>query len=442
MNTDKSGMLGQLKKLQWIMYIIAVLAYMLTLFHRITPSIMGPDLMADLKFGAASFGFMGLAYTWVYAFAQAPVGTMLDNIGARKGITIILILAAVGGIVFSAAQSFPMLVVGRILLALAVSGFMIGGAKVTSAWFTSAQYPLLWGLFMGIGALGSVVATTPLQIAMSTFGWRNAMLAVAIFSLVLAVIAFLILRDAPADKGLLTPDELAGIIPVKEPSSVPEQKESVGTVLRMPILWLIGLISFGGNSAAQVFGGLWEGVYLTSIFGFDKPIIGSIMSWHAWGIVVGCFASGILAKKLGSKLTMTIGVLLAAANWLFITLQPATISIPELKVFNFLLGALMMIVITTTFIFCREVFPLSRLGTAMGFLNAFVWIIAAGAFQQVWGVIIQIVSKGVQPYPLKAFVICMWVQLIMSVIATAAALYVQKSKNIGQQQTKSVEETA
>jgi sugar phosphate permease len=338
-----------------------------------------------------------------------------------------LVLAAIGGVVFSAAQNFPMLIVGRILLALAVSGFLIGGAKIISAWFTSTAYPLLWGLFMGIGALGSVVGTKPLQMAMSTYGWRSSMLGVAIFSLVLAVFAYMILRDRPAEKGIMTPDELAGIVPETKAEDAPVEKESIGTVLKMPILWLIGLISFGGNSAAQTFGGLWEGVYLANVFHFDKPMIGSIMSWYAWGIVAGCFLSGPIVKALGSKKTMLIGVVIVAINWIWLMTQPGTISVAELRIFNFLLGGLQMVVISTTFIFCREVFPISRLGTAMGFLNCFVWIIAAGAMQQIWGVVIDAVSKGVQPYPINAFVDCMWIQMIMSVIGVLSAIYVWKS---------------
>jgi len=425
---DKDKMRSRLRLLQWPMYIIVILAYMLTMFHRMTPAIMGPDLMADLKLSAVTFGFMGLAFTWVYAIAQAPVGTTLDKIGARKGLTAILILCGIGGLVFSAADNFTVLVIGRILLALAVSGFLIGGAKITSAWFTSAQYPVLWGLFMGIGSLGSVLGTAPLAKFMSVSGWRPAMVYVAIFSFILAVIAFIVLRDKPADKGLLSPDELAGIVAETKTEEASTEKAGLGVVLKSPLLWLVFLLSLGGNSHAQCFGGMWEGVYLANVFGFEKPMIGSIMQFYAWGIVVGCFTSGAAVKVLGSRKTMFFGVVLIALNWIWMMTQPGTISVTELKLFNFLLGGLQMFVISTTFIFCREAFPVSYLGTAMGFLNTFVWVIAAGLGQQIWGLIIESVSKGVQPYPVSAFAASMWFNLILSIIAIICAWILMTNK--------------
>jgi len=428
LDIDKQKMLTKLKRHQWPMYIIVILAYMLTLFHRMTPGIMGPDLMKDLQLTAITFGFMGLAYTWVYAIAQAPVGTLMDKIGARKGITALLILGGIGGFVFAGAQGFTMLVIGRVILALAVSGFLIGGAKITSAWFTSAQYPLLWGLFMGLGALGSVVGTAPLGQLMDTVGWRPAMVFVAIFSFALAVVAFLFLRDKPSEKGLLTPDELAGIAPMATNDAANAEQAGIGTVLKSPLLWMVFLLSLGGNSHAQCFGGMWEGVYLANVFGFEKPMIGSIMVWYAWGIVVGCFLSGVIVKALGSRKTMFYGVILVALNWIWLMTQPGTIGVTELKVFNFFLGGLQMFVISTTFIFCREAFPVSYLGTTMGFLNTSVWVVAAGVGQQIWGLLIQSVSRGVTPYPVAAFEACMWFNLSLSIIAIGCAWILMTNK--------------
>jgi len=441
LNIDKNKMLSELKRIQWAMYVICVLAYMLTLFHRITPAIMGPDLMQDLQLNAVSFGFMGLAFTWVYAFAQAPVGTMLDTLGPRKGITAILVLAAVGGVVFSVAETFPVLIIGRVLLALAVSGFLIGGAKILSVWFTTKQYPVLWGLFMGLGALGSVFGTSPLRSMMSSYGWRSSMLGIGIFSLVLAIIAYMILRDKPADKGLLTPDELADeVVATKTVIKTIEEKVSIKTVLSMPILWLIGLLSLGVNSSSQTFGSMWEGIYLASVFGFDKTAIGGILVWYAWGLVIGCFASGPIVRMFGSQKTMLAGTIAFLINWLFIAIQPGSMGITGLQVFNFFMGSLQMVVISTTFIFIREVIPVSRLGTAMGIVNSFAWILGAGIFQQLWGFIINSISKGVQPYPLEAFQVALWVQMIMITVGVLCAFYIwRKYNNTQQNATTNVE---
>ena len=204
----------------------------------------------------------------------------------------------------------------------------------------------------------------------------------------------------------------------------------------MPILWLIGLLSLGVNSSSQTFGSMWEGIYLASVYGFDKAVIGDIVVWFAWGLVVGCFASGVIVRKIGCKNTMLAGTVTFLINWLFIALQPGSMSIIGLQVFNFFLGALQMITISTTFIFIREVIPTSRLGTAMGIVNSFAWVLGAGVFQQLWGFIINSISKGVQPYPLEAFQTALWIQMIMIIVGVLCAFYILKTSSGSQNANK------
>ncbi|SDF87637.1 MFS transporter [Sporomusa acidovorans] len=440
-DADKQRMFAKLKRYQWPMYIIVILAYMLTLFHRITPAVMGPELMKDLQLDAVAFGFLGLAFTWTYAIAQAPVGALLDKFGARRGLTIILILAVVGSVVFAAGQNFVVVVIGRIIIALAVAGFLIGGAKIVAAWFTSAQYPVLWGLFMGFGALGSVFATTPLQYLMTSFGWRGSIYIVAGLSIVLTIIAYTMLRDRPSDVGLVTPDELAGVtVPqVKADTKHDDSQDSLKGVLAMPMLWLIGLLSLGVNSSAQTLQSLWNGIYLADVYAFSKPVISDILFYSAIGLVVGSFLSGWAVRIFNSARTMTIGTTAFLLVWLYMTVNIKSMSIAELKAVNFCYGFLQMVTIATTFTFIKELVPQSRLGTAMGVVNSFAWIFGAGLFQQIWGLIIKSVSNGVKPYPVEAFQTAFWVQVIVLVIGAACAFYILKtsSKSTAQKSNQS-----
>jgi sugar phosphate permease len=428
---DKQKMLSKLKKYQWPMYIIVILAYMLTLFHRITPAVMGPELMKDLQLDAISFGFLGLAFTWTYAIAQAPVGALLDRFGARRGLTIILTLAIIGSVVFAVGQSFPIIVIGRIIIALAVAGFLIGGAKIVAAWFTTAQYPVLWGLFMGFGALGSVFATTPLQYLMTSFGWRGSILIVAGLSVVLAIIAYTVLRDRPSEVGLVSPDELAGVAvsQTKAGEQQVDSQNSLKGVLAMPMLWVIGLLSLGVNSSAQTLQSLWNGIYLADVYSFSKPVISDILFYSAIGLVVGSFLSGWAVRMLNSARTMAIGTTAFLLVWLYMTFNIKNMTVMELKVVNFCFGFLQMVTIATTFTYIKELVPQARLGTAMGVVNSFAWIFGAGLFQQLWGIIIKAVSQGVKPYPVEAFQTAFWVQVVVLIIGVVCAFYILKTNS-------------
>ncbi|WP_211289808.1 hypothetical protein SPSIL_047570 [Sporomusa silvacetica DSM 10669] len=428
LDMNKQKMIAKLKRYQWPMYAIVILAYMLTLFHRITPAVMGPELMKDLQLDAVSFGFLGLAFTWTYAIAQAPVGALLDRFGARRGLTIILTLAIIGSVIFAIGQSFLVVVIGRVVIALAVAGFLIGGAKIVAAWFTTAQYPVLWGLFMGFGALGSVFATTPLQYLMTSFGWRGSILIVAGLSVVLTIVAYTVLRDRPSEVGLVTPDELAGVVVPQ--TKVDEQQadphNSLKGVLAMPMLWIIGLLSLGVNSSAQTLQSLWNGIYLADVYSFSKPVISEILFYSAIGLVVGSFLSGWAVRLLNSARTMAIGTTAFLLVWLYMTFNIKSMSVMELKAVNFCFGFLQMVTIATTFTFIKELVPQSRLGTAMGVVNSFAWVFGAGLFQQIWGLIIKSVSQGVKPYPVEAFQTAFWVQVVVLVIGAVCAFYILK----------------
>ncbi len=427
---NKVEMLNKLKKYRWIMYVLVVLAYMMTIFHRMTPAIMGPELMKDLQIGAVAFGFLGLAYTWTYAIGQAPIGTLLDQIGARRGEILLLVIGAVGCLVFSLAHSFAVLVIGRVLIGVSVTGFLIGGAKIISAWFTSKEYPYFWGLFMGLGALGGIFAATPLQALMTEFGWRGAVLVICGISIILAILIACLLKDHPSEKGLASPDELVGEA-VSGPKTVQVEREdwkvSLKAVLSMAVVWLIGLLSLGVNSSAQTLQSLWNGIYLTDVYNFSKPLISNIQLWASIGLVVGCFLSGWVARAINMARTMVLGIVCFLVFWLYMTFKVSSLSVPELMMVNFVFGFAQMLTIATTFSFIKENVPNMRLGTAMGVINSFAWIFGAGLFQQLWGFIIKGISGGVRPYPANAFQAAFWVQVVVLVIGLICALYLWRA---------------
>jgi len=437
--TDKQEMLTKLKWLAWPMFVIVTLAYMLTLFHRMAPAVMGPILVKELSLDAISFGFMGAVFTWIYAFSQAPLGPTIDRIGPRRSLTFLLVLSAVGCLIFAAATDFTVLVIGRIVLAIAVCAYFIVASKIIAAWFSSSVYPIMNGLLLGLGALGGVFGTTPLQMMMTSLGWRTAIQVIAVISLVIAALAYWKLRDRPADVGLPSPDELVGAVPVVKSNAAPaEEKATLMQVLSMPILWIVGILSLGANGTAQTLMSLWNGVYLNDVYQFSKPVISGILIWSAYGLVVGCVLSGWVARKIGTALTMTLSLTFFLVTWIYLTLNPNTLGVTELKVVNFLIGFLQMSTIATTFPFIKEVLPESRLGTGIGVLNSFAWIFGAGLFQQVWGFVINAVSKGVKPYPVEAFSTIFAVHIGVLALSLLCAIYVLKKygRNPGEYKEK------
>jgi sugar phosphate permease len=93
-----------------------------------------------------------------------------------------------------------------------------------------------------IGGIGGLSAALPLTYLVVLLGWRGAFLAIGLFSAVLAVLSWFIVRDSPEDRGW--PPLIAG------GGAVPETKEEVGLSKRLGTVfgdldfWLISLASF------------------------------------------------------------------------------------------------------------------------------------------------------------------------------------------------------
>lgn len=424
---DKEAVRNKLKKYQWPIYIVMVVAYLLTPFSRGAPAIMGPELVRDLRLDAAQFGLMGLTFFWTYALANAPIGILMDKIGTRLGLAFNLVLIAVGCSIFSFAGSITPLIIGRMIVAVGAAGMTIAGIKTITAWFTTKQFPELYGLWMGLGALGGVFATAPLQFMMSNLGWRYSFALIAAACIVFAVLSYIIVRSRPADVGLDSPDEIAGEVINKAPTVAEGSSwEAVKQIVKMPVIWLIALYFIGLNASGQVMVSLWGGVYLANAYALSKPVITEILTIAAVCLVVGSVAAGWLNKRIGSSGVMLSAAILFLVTWLYMTINIRNLSIIELKVIFGIIGFVQMYGVVAGFTVVRMSVPAANVGFAVGFANTLTWMAGAGLFQQVWGIIIKNVSKGVTPYPVEAFEVAMWVQAVTLVVSFICAIYLSR----------------
>ncbi|HOV80252.1 MAG TPA: MFS transporter [Bacillota bacterium] len=421
---DREAMISKLKRYQWPLYAIVLLAYMLISFSRGAPAIMGPELIKDLSLNAAQWGLVGLTFFWAYALANAPSGGVIDAIGPRKSLLLCLLLIVLGCFVFSAGQTLGMVILGRVLVAVGSAGLMLAGIKLISSWFTVRQFPLYYGCYVGIGGFGSVLATAPLQFLMNSYGWRNSFVIIAVGTLVMTVIAFLIVRDRPADIGLPTPDELAG-------EEVPQAEQSESKVgywvaarglVVLPAFWLIAFFNFGTNSTGQVIGSLWGGVLLANVYGFDKAVVSSILTISAFGRVAGSVVAGAIARRIGTAGVMLSSAVIYIITWLYMLFNLRSLSVAELQAVYTVLGFCEMYAIVGIISTVRSLVPSALVGTGVGLINTLGWVFGAGVFNQVWGLIINSISKGQTPYPVRAFEMAMWVQACALIVTLVCGI--------------------
>src|SRR5258708_39962614 len=98
--------------------IVATLApaYVASHFFRAANVTIGLDLMRDLQIGPEALGALTGAFFFGFSAMQIPCGFFFDRFGPRWTIFGMLLLAVIGGAVFTLAPNWPTLLAGRALM--------------------------------------------------------------------------------------------------------------------------------------------------------------------------------------------------------------------------------------------------------------------------------------------------------------------------------------
>src|SRR5258708_8761039 len=118
--------------------------------------------MRDLAIGPEALGALTGAFFFGFAAMQIPCGFFFDRFGPRRTVVGMLILATIGGIIFTLAPTWPILLTGRVLMGAGFGAMLIGSMVVISRWFPPDRFSTLTALAISTGLLVHFAATPPL----------------------------------------------------------------------------------------------------------------------------------------------------------------------------------------------------------------------------------------------------------------------------------------
>jgi sugar phosphate permease len=182
---------------RWVVFAIAVCAYVLGLFHRVAPATIAGDLTAAFQTSAATLGALAATYFWIYTAMQLPCGVLADTVGPKRLLVVGGLIAAVGAGAFAAAPTFWVAAAGRTLVGLGTSVAFVATLKLTATWFDERRFATLTGVTVLAGNFASAAAGAPFAWALSVFSWREVMAVLAAASVAVAIAAAALVRDRP-----------------------------------------------------------------------------------------------------------------------------------------------------------------------------------------------------------------------------------------------------
>jgi len=330
---------------------------------------MARDLIQALNIDAVIMGVIASAYFYFYSGMQPVVGFLTDSKGPRKVMALFFLVSAIGTFIFSMAPNAITAILGRILIGAGLAGVFVPALKIFSRWFPADRFASLTGFMITIGGLGGIAASAPLSYLVVLLGWRGSLAVIGAFSLIMAILAWIILRDTPEEKGwpavAVEADPPAGKI---EESSL---KQKLATLFGNMNFCLICLAVFLIWGAALSFQGLWAFPYLMDVFGVDKVKAGWLFIAWPLGFGIGGLAIGFLSDRLhlNRKNTLLTGLAINIGQWLFLIFfnnqEYMLITVPLFFLFGLVGGGSLPLCFSMT----RDLFPFQLMGAATGFMN-------------------------------------------------------------------------
>ena len=370
---------------RWIIFSTLSLIYILVYFYRVSLAVIAGDISRELSLSPADLGRLSGILFYVYAFAQLPLGPLIDRLGGRLIISCCGILTTMGGGLFAAATTLEAAMIARILIGVGTASVLMATFTIFSHWFSRQEFGRVSGLMVAVGNIGNIIGTVPLALAVGTFGWRTSFVVIAVLQGVVTLLVYLVVRDRPAAASCQAAKQH-----IEKTGILAAWQEIFG---RSDFL-LLGIISFfwyGNYLAVQ---GLWGGPYLMNILHLSRIEAGRMLMFTSIGFVVGSLTIDLIARKIlhSYKKTLLSGqfmLLLLMSGFLGWgeSLPAAIIPLWFFCTGIAVSGGVMIYPII------RNSFRVEIVGTAMTSLNFFV-LMGAAVTQHLMGVIIGHLGKG------------------------------------------------
>ena len=294
-----------------------------------------------------AFIVMGLAgFGW---------GAVTDRIGPRPVVLIGSVMLGVGLLVASRANN---LLVFQIayggLCGASVGAFFAPIMATTLAWFDKHRSLAVSLVSIG-GGVAPMVVTPLASVLITTYGWRSAMLMIAVGVWAILIPATFLIRRAPAMLSAAAP------APTMGDNVAPAPRSNLGTVLRSPQFIVLAAV-FCLCCAAHS-GPIFHTVSYAMLCGASALAAASIYSVEGVAGLFGRLAFGLMADRFGVKRVIVGGLVLQAAGiytYIYLT---------ELNQFYMLAAVLGMAyggVMPLYAVLARDYFPPQVMGTVLG----------------------------------------------------------------------------
>jgi MFS family permease len=399
----------------WFVWALAVAFVVLYFSFQTGYAIVNPSVQKDVGLSVSQVATVAAVYTWVFALCQFLSGALLDRLGAGKIIPASIALVTIGIFMFANAQSYGMLLISQLIIAVGACSGFVGAGYIGGQWFGMAKFSFMFGLVQFAASFFSAFNQNLLSLALASVPWRQLFNFIGLFGIGLFILGAIFIRNPTP---IVRPAE--GIADFF--GAVAKGMAEVGKIPHVWVASAFGALCFGVMLGLGV---VWAPKLLAAR-GFDPATANQSASLLWLGLAAGCFVvpkwSDVIKRRKIPIIVCTIVQVLALALLLYLP----SLNLMTAMVLCFAFGAgnaAHMLAFSTA----ADVVTPNRIGTSAAIVNGIMFIVGGIMIQRPGVRIGSGVEAGIEPGTLALAQYAALPLMVAIVVALLVAFVMQET---------------
>ncbi|MCF4006228.1 MFS transporter [Corynebacterium uropygiale] len=328
-----------------IVWSAAAILYMIAITGRTSFGVAGHDAILRFQVDASRIAVFTAVQLGVYAFAQIPMGMLIDRFGPRKLLLIGAVIMGVGQILLGLTTSYGVAIGARVLIGAGDATAFLAVMRLLPYWFPLKKTPIFTQLSASIGQMGQFISAVPFLALLQGAGWTWAFVSLGAVGILIAIAAAVLVADSPeyvpsSQRNAKAKLRTRILQPILHPTTIhlPHLHWGRRIRLRMGLRTQIRKVgsqavcwqAFFTHGTAMlpqlIFTMLWGVPLMTMGMGLSTAQVGLLLTVNTVSSVVCGPLMGIISARLGQKrdLAGVVIVVFLAAAWVifFLPSQP------------------------------------------------------------------------------------------------------------------------
>nr|WP_255525567.1 MFS transporter [Mycolicibacterium sp. BK634] len=341
----------------WVVAAVSFVAILGAAGFRSVPGVMMNPLHHEFGWSHGTVGLAMSVNMTLFGLTAPFAAALMDRFGVRPVLAAALLLIASG----SAASvlmtaSWQLVLLWGVLVGAGTGAISMGFvATVAVRWFEERR-GLVTGVLTAAGATGQLIFLPIIAEVTTRHGWRWASLIVAAAALAVVPPVLLLMRNYPADKGLLP----YGATETEAPQAVPASSFRAafdGLVIgaRVPAFWLLaGSFAICGMTTNGLIGTHF--IPAANDHGMPTTLAAGLLATVGVLDVAGTILSGWLTDRVDPRLLLVVYYLGRGLSLLALPALLSPQAEPGTWVFIIFYGLDWVATVPPTIVLCREYF--------------------------------------------------------------------------------------